>query len=372
MNILKSIMLTAAVAAAGGTAAYAQGSVDNDAAATVHFAAGEPRQTGGPGDEARTLMQSKVSQILNRNSAASAGDFGLFVVVPEINLGDQSGTSGLVQDVTKQTGELVLTAMNALDNTSFYSVTVPLSVTTKQHVGDPYLLLAKSIKITDPVYVRFVRNARQNIQKYYEQHCDEAMSRTRTMTAAGNIEEALQLLYAIPPSAPCADEARLLTQTYRAELAPAVADTVVVQLPADTVVVEKEVVVKHPVASSQSQEPKLPKIFISEQGWDVKVLDCKYLPQQQQIRIELRITATDRSRGELRTVLTKAISSDGDTYEYLESGTGKYYYTYPDNVPVKASFLINRVSSNPGELGMVEVLLGFGNVKIEIRNLAIE
>lgn len=372
--------LCAVVLAVG---AYAQ---DN-----IMFKAGRATNADALSQGAVELLQSKVGQILNRNSAASAGDHGVFVVVPTLNVGDAKTTSGLVQNINVTSGELVLTAKNELDNTEFYSVTVPLKSTGKNLNAPADELLVKSIKITEPVYVRFVRTARQNISDYYENHCEEALERAQTLFTAGETADAKSLLFAVPASAPCAGDAREMIGAIRiAEMQNYVAeheeelnekvkeyitvekpvvvhDTVVVE---NTVVVEKPVIVEKPVPQRPVKNDRQPKIYISTEGWEIKVLNCEYLPAQRQIKLEVRILSPNESRGELHTVFDGAISGDGETYTSWGNAGDKYYYEYPDGLPVKVGFLIKGVNRNPGSLGMAKFRIG--NTKVEIRNLEVK
>lgn len=131
----------------------------------IQFQAVDPAHNPDMPAEAAQLLTQKVSQILNRTSAGAGGDLGLFVVQPALTLTGESSTSGLVNNIGVISGELTLTAKNAYDNAEFYSVTVKLKATAKNRATNPYVALAKAIKITEPIYVRFVRIARQNIRK---------------------------------------------------------------------------------------------------------------------------------------------------------------------------------------------------------------
>lgn len=343
----------------------------------IQFSASEPAATGLT-QETRELLRSKVAQILNRNAAAAAGDYGLFTVVPELTVQDTKATEGLVRDITVLTGELVLTARNAADGTEFYAVTVPLKATSKEAVKDPQLLLVKSIKITEPVFVRFVRNARQNIAKHYAANCDQALERARTMEVAGDIDAAVSMLYAIPANAPCAEEARALMLTLRERNKPETPDSVTVEVPVevpvevhDTVTVEVPVIVEKPVPAPAPAPVAAaqPEIRLSKDGWKVEVLNCTYNGVTKYISLNLKLEALNGNHDNVYTHTEKAISADGDTYNQFTYGT----YDFPEGVPVKVHLDIKNVKQNPGKLAITGI--GLGNpayLDIEIRNLTVK
>lgn len=340
----------------------------------VNFVAAPPAQTG-ISEAASELLRSKVQQILDRNSAGMAGIGGVFAVVPQLNATESKSTEGLVQNVSVLKGELILEARNIFDGSSYYSVTVPLQATVKQVGGDQQLLLAKSIKVTDPVYVRFIRTARKNIATHFEQNCDAVLARARTMEAAGNVADAVQLLYAVPSTAPCADEAKALILTVAPkDTVAARTDTVYVEVP---VIKEVPVVQEVPAPSQPAPAPEAPvetgvkpQITYSNEGWNINILDCVYQPETRQIRLDLKIVSQNGSYNNEFTSLERAISSDGDTYRDFAT-LPTTHMDYPEGVPVKVSFLIKNVKSNPGSVATMTFSISY-KVKVEIRNLQVK
>lgn len=349
----------------------------------IFFRAVAPAQKKELGKEVSNLLESKVSQILNRNGAASEGKYGVFVVQPSLFVTGSEKTSGMVQNINVVSGEFVLTAKNSIDNSEFYSVTVPVKYSGKDVTTSHAELLAKSIKVTDPVYVRFVRTARKNVSEYYENNCEMGMSRALALFNAGKGADALSLLLAIPPTAPCASDAEGLIGVIRqAEVereekekennpTDSVANDTGKKFPANKKVdsdgEEEEGV---GLDEETSEEDSEPDVFISEEGWKVKVKECVWLREQRQIRIDLAVTSEKKVKGEFYTVMTRAISGDGDTYSDWKNNGGRFYFSFPDGVPVKISFLINDILSNPGSLALIEFKVG--NLKVELRNVTVK
>lgn len=330
-------------------------------------------------EAASELLKSKVQQILDRNSAGMAGIGGVFAVVPELNVVESKSTEGLVQNVSVIKGELVLDARNRHDGSSYYSVTVPLQTTVKQAGGDQVLQLAKSIKVTDPVYVRFIRTARKNIASYFEQNCETILARARTMEAAGNQEEAVQLLYAVPATAPCVDEAKALILTFKPRITePEKVDTVFVEVPVivelpvptEEVPAEETPATVAPVVETTPAVVSEPQIIYSKEGWKVNITECKYQPETRQIRIDLKIVSENESYNSEATAIERAISADGDTFRDFATQPS-LHMDYPEGIPVKVSFLIKNVKSNPGSIATMTFSVSY-RVKVEIRNLDVK
>lgn len=70
----------------------------------IQFGVGKVSSTSGLSDVASNVLQSKLSQILNRNSAATGGEFGVFEVVATIDVESSKSTSGLIKNVMQISG----------------------------------------------------------------------------------------------------------------------------------------------------------------------------------------------------------------------------------------------------------------------------
>ena len=340
----------------------------------IQFRAIYPPQSSTMSEAAAETLVSKVDQILNRNSAATGGDFGVFVVEPSLSIISDESTSGLVNNVNVVSGELTLTAKNNYDNAAYYSVTVKLKATAKNAETEPYELLAKSIKITDPIYVRFVRTARQNIEKYFSENCENAISRAKALFIAGQFDDAATLLLAIPTQAPCFEEAVELLAFIKAksidkqpETVPVAEPTVV---PQETPVVAGEPVV--PVAQEPEpqieHEPDNTEIYISQSGWELAVDSCYFSPVNRRVVIGLKIKSLDKDYYDLYTAPDKAIGADGTQYSNLANANG-WNNSFPDGLGVKVTFYINDIKNNPGCIALFR--FSIGNVKYEFRNLTV-
>lgn len=277
------------------------------------------------------LLESKMEQIIGRCNAGASATDGFFVVVPTVNAGELVKTEGLMQNVASQSGELVLAAKNRFDGSVYYTTTVPLKAAAKGDHIDADKLLISSIKPSDAVYVRFVRNARANILKHVASH-PESLRRP-----------------APAPKGP-------------ADGTPAAAGPAVSESPASP---SPEVALQP--AHSPAPAPQ-PEIFISDPGWSVQVKSCSYDATYRTVTLTLSVANTRESnRNGVYMGIRNAIRSDGGNFREFDSDQN--YHDFPYNVPVNVALRIKNVYSNPGELPYVEVALSNG--KIEIRNLPV-
>lgn len=276
--------------------------------------------------ETGKLLENKVVQILGRCGAGASGNRDVFVVEPVVNVLSENATEGLVRNVTAIEGELSLTARHRYTDAVFYNTTVPLNAATKSGDEDAAGLLVKSIKPTDAVYVRFVRNARKNAFAYGQSHPE---------------------IYEVPDQP----------------------DTVVLILP---------ILVSTPDApkpkadvpeDAESDSPQECEIYFSRPGWDAKLNNCVYDASTRCIVFDLSITNTQRTqRNNVYTCIDRAIASDGG--KYTEFFIDDYYHDYPYDIPVNFKLYIRGVYSNPGKVPFVEIRIGDCNM--ELRNIIVK
>lgn len=106
-------------------------------------------------------LDLKLKQVMNRNSAAAADVYNVFAIDPAIELTDVVSTEGLVQNVSVAQGNLTLIARNMVDGTMYYSATIPVKGDALGSKESAMLKMISNIKVTDAVYTRFIRIARQ-------------------------------------------------------------------------------------------------------------------------------------------------------------------------------------------------------------------
>lgn len=345
----------------------------------IQFGIGEAQSTSDISEEAKNVLKSKLSQILNRHSAAAGGDYGVFKVVPTLDVGDAQSTSGLVKNVVQIEGSVVLTAENEWDNSQYYTVSVPLTAVVSGSVKDPALMLARSIKITDPVYMRFIKKSRENISRALEQDCTVTVERAQSFITAGYEDYALAILLALPPGNACNDLSQDLIGSIRALRE---ADEQKKEDKERELRAEKMKLAEMKIKSGSDTESDVntdevistdsgvenAEIFISDPAWTLKVLSCKWIPENRRVSVGLKVENKNTSDNSYYFEILNAIADSGDTYGWNSFVTSSYTLNVPPEVPVKCGFDI-KCNSNPQKLSFVKFRIG--SVTFEIKNLPV-
>lgn len=342
---------------------------------------------GDVSEDAAKVIYRKTEQILTRNSAAAAGAADVFAVEAKLTLTGESESSGLVRDIASVSGELQLVALNKVDGAKYYSVTVPLSAAVKGGKAKAVTALANSIKPTDAVFTRFVRLAREKVDDYYSEHCEEVIGRAKSIAAAGGEAIAMVYLTGVPASAPCHEEAVEFTAILRQKLK---LDREAAEDREDERAARKAASNQPDNGQPDNSEPNediqempqavglpaeapvsAPEIYIDDPSWSFKVISAEYLPSSHKIKITTRIEYIGKKSnpGNINLGFREAIDKDGDSYDrcYVE---GAAYRPFPNNVPVTVVYLIDDVRSNPGILAFIGLSVDYK--RIEIRNLEIK
>lgn len=350
---------------------------------TIQFGVGKAAESSDVSDGTAELLTSKVSQILNRNSAAAGGDYGIFVVTPTLEVGEINSTSGMVRNVVTIEGTLVLTAKNAYDNAEYYSVSIPLKAVSKGSTDNPALLLAQSIKITDPAYVRFIRKARENISRALEEDCELTVERAQAFIMAGKEQDALAILLALPPGNSCNDLSLELITSIRAQKEKEknekeakekerreekirLAELGVNGSPEDSAVKETAA---DATDATHDVEEALPEIYSSNPAWTLKVVDCKWIPANRIVSVSMKVETRKSTSDSYYWEVKDAITENGETYGFRDFVLSKSHLTIPSNVPVKCNLDI-RMDDNPKKISYIKMRMG--NVDFEIKNLIVK
>lgn len=330
-------------------------------------------------EEAAKVIFRKTEQILTRNSAAAAGVADVFAVQAKLTVTGKSATSGLVRNISSLTGELTLVALNKIDNAKYYSVTVSLEAAAKSGGESAAVLaLANSIKTNDAVYTRFVRVAREKVEEYYTDHCQEVLERAKSLALSGQYAFAMVYLTGMPSSAPCHGEALAIIDGLRGKL--------------DNDRAEAEA--KREAREERRREERerdraerlnghgsgyhsyypsgddgLGELYVEDPFWKFRIESAEYLATSRKVKITAYITYVgNKPSGTCRLGFRSAVDADGKSFDtcYVE---GDVYRDFPDDVPVKVVYYIDNVKQSPEALGFVG--LSVDGKKIEIRNLPV-
>ena len=267
-------------------------------------------------------LDLKLKQIMNRNSAAAADAYNVFAIDPSIELTDIVSTEGMVQNVSVAKGNLTLIAKNKIDGAMYYTMTIPVKGDAFGNDEKALLKMISNIKVTDPAFTRFIRISRQNIEEYYDANCSVIIQKAKSLSDQGKYKEAMSYLSAISPSLPCYQQS--------SELEKEISANIPVEVPHDTVVVEKEVekivekevekIVEKPVVIEKVVEkpvaPPTPapdpdkldcQITINTQDFTFKVIEC--VGDMTQRRITIKAAITNVTTGNIKNLWVRMLSA---------------------------------------------------------------
>lgn len=368
--------LTSLFALAAIVLLHAQGAGDNIRFSLLGVAGEEvPAATA-------TALDTKLRQALNRTGALLDGPDGIFAVRPTLSFATDDGTEGMVMDLSRVKGDLVLEAFNTADGNVFHSVTVPVSATVTGSRDQALKKLATSVKATDPVFVRFVRKSREKIADYYAENCGTILQRAQTLADTGKGEQALELLSAVAPELECYELARQLIA--QIDGTPVKPDTVVientvevpVEVPVYVEVEPQPAPVAEPEPAPAPAQPAAPQYTITlshPDAFDFKVVSCKGLRNGNQIKIVGEFVNKKCYYDVQCMAMKKAFDQDGNEWERSNIHVRDYIFSNintPKSVPVKVPFTI--YNADPASVSSLSyIYIDFDRYNIEIRNLPV-
>lgn len=309
-------------------------------------------------------LDLKLKQIMNRNSAAAADAYNVFAIDPSIELTDIVSTEGMVQNVSVAKGNLTLIAKNKIDGAMYYTMTIPVKGDAFGDKEKALLKMISNIKVTDPAFTRFIRISRQKIEEYYDANCSVILQKAKSLSDQGKYKEAMSYLSAISPSLPCYQQS--------SELEKEISANIPVEVPHDTVVVEKEVekVVEKIVEKEVEKVVEKPdcQISISTQDFTFKVIEC--VGDMTQRRITIKAAITNVTTGNIKNLWVRMLSAyTGEGVQLNELSCENYYQDFPSKITVPRNFYITKIDSKINKLSFVDLKLG--DTVVEIRNLPV-
>ena len=305
-------------------------------------------------------LDLKLKQIMNRNSAAAADAYNVFAIDPSIELTDIVSTEGMVQNVSVAKGNLTLIAKNKIDGAMYYTMTIPVKGDAFGDKEKALLKMISNIKVTDPAFTRFIRISRQKIEEYYDANCSVILQKAKSLSDQGKYKEAMSYLSAISPSLPCYQQS--------SELEKEISANIPVEVPHDTVVVEKEVekIVEKEVEKIV-EKPDC-QISISTQDFTFKVIEC--VGDMTQRRITIKAAITNVTTGNIKNLWVRMLSAyTGEGVQLNELSCENYYQDFPSKITVPRNFYITKIDSKINILSFVDLKLG--DTVVEIRNLPV-
>lgn len=165
-------------------------------------------------DAHRERMRTKLTSVVNKTGAMHAG-LGSFVLYPQVDIMDVTVTDAGMKPITVAKLEAVLNVarLDHLDaplskpGTVFNSMTMQLIGTGNDTAAAVNDAIGK-VQSSDPNIGKFLRETRERIMTYYQEHCSEVVNEGVRAYEMKNYPLSIALLYSVPEGTPCSDNAR--------------------------------------------------------------------------------------------------------------------------------------------------------------------
>lgn len=341
---MKSIFLAVCAFLSAG-AASAQISPDD-----IGFAARVAENTA-LNDAGADNLTRKINQALAACNAGNVEVTNAFVIEADVVPGKTIVSASTLQPVTVQTGTLVLIAKERVTGSIYNSAEVELE---SAEVGASAVgALLQSIRPKDPSIVRFIRNSRSRIAKFYEENgLPLPYYRKR-----GDKEEPVQ-----PEPAPVPEPVAPAPE-------PVVPEPVA---PAP----EPVAPVPEPVAPTpEPVQPEGPTLDYDRDLWDIQLVSCRGVRSTNTVKIEVRITNKQQKRNEYNSIVHAYTPSGADANQWSnveEKGYSSYTWCdFPQGVPVGRVFKCTKVDNTTEQFMLVEMQIS-SSTTVAIRNLPIQ
>lgn len=395
---------------------------------TINFTGVYPDQDNLSTD-AKEKLKLKVEQIIARNNAGATSVYNAFIIQPTLEVQETKATEGLVRNVTLVTGELTLTAKNLYDESIYGTVVMSLEGDATGNQETALNALIRNIKITNPVFTRFIRTTRQKIEEHYINNCQTIITKAQTMVSMDRVDDAIGYLSSVPEITPCYEEAAsMLTLAYThaktlecdqrllmarskyvmrnyeealeilaeipststcSEGARALTDSIekyigrVEVVEVESIVeVEKpvEVIVERVVERPIAEQEVVPsdeqyRLNVSCPDLDFDLISCTGDVSSKTITLYCRMVNKGKAVPQAYIRANTAIDTNGSTYERLGQSTmhgcsdSTYSNNMPTDVPVSKCFVIYDLTRKIDKLSYVEI--NARSCKIELRDVPV-
>lgn len=182
-------------------------------------------------DQQREKLENKVRQCASRSGVVNIG-MSSFLLNPQLDVDEINMVQGLKNIVTTKC-ELVLTISRTdykqFPGQSFGSLSMRITgsgTDTAQAISNA----VQQINTSDPRIKDFIVTTKAKILDYYVQHCDEVIKEARRHYELQQHGLSIGLLFSVPVSAPCYDEARKMSISVYKEFLKDECETQLLQL----------------------------------------------------------------------------------------------------------------------------------------------
>ena len=207
-------LLLSLLALSFGAPAFAQSASATDASRVCVYVDNVPGMNPWMTDAHRERMRTKLVTVANKSGAVHAG-MSSFVLYPQVDIMDITVTDGGMKPITVAKLEAVLSVarLDRLDaplskpGTVFNSTTITLIGTGSDTATAVNDAIGK-IQPSDPNLAKFLKETRERIMSYYQEHCTEVVNEGVRAYEMKNYPMSIALLYSVPEGTTCSDNAR--------------------------------------------------------------------------------------------------------------------------------------------------------------------
>lgn len=292
---------------------------------------------------ARTL-DSKIQQGIARSKAASENPDELFEIKPEFFISESGETDGMVMNVAKVKGELVLNLVSRIDGGVFNTTKFPLTGTAAGGKQAALKAMVASLKPSSPAFVRFVRTSRERVKDYYAAHPEKLRAPLKPRT---------------PKAEPASEPVQVP--------APSAQPVPVVAAPATTPAPEST---PEPL---QAPESTLGELYLSApEKMNFEIVSCTGSNVGRSITLTAKLTNLDPDISNYYVVFVSAILSNGKEKGNGDLSVNDQYsqtLTAPNNVPLTITFRIKGVDSSCDKVTFTKFHIG--QYEAQVRNIPV-
>lgn len=147
-------------------------------------------------------LSTKITQIATANGVVASLGKNVFTLYPTFTVIESSVVEGGLSKLTVTKTELGLAIKQSETNTLFSTTTKAISGSGNTIASSIANAISK-ITPTDPQFKQFIEAAKVKIVNYYDQQCDQILSKSENLMLLQNYEQSLALLMSVPQEVSC-------------------------------------------------------------------------------------------------------------------------------------------------------------------------
>ena len=160
-----------------------------------------PDEAQGFAASQSNMLQSRMERLCTMNDIAVVNDPEGFFLYPTITIVSDEVAEGGMRNINTVKAEITL-SVRRIGGDVVASTSKTLSGSGYSQ-SQSFTSLIQSLDVTEPVFTRFISEAKAAIVKYYQSPCTQIMSQAERSVSTHDYNAAIAILYRIPVNAPC-------------------------------------------------------------------------------------------------------------------------------------------------------------------------